>query len=143
MPTFTGQIKNNQIIFVSAVSMPKAGVSNAKYYNCLLDTGAQKTLISEKVAVEVALTPIGTADIIPASGEVVTTNKYRIRLDIPVSSETVFPGGVVKPDIAYRGKDMDVAQLPYQPNNYDILLGMDFISAIHLTLNGQVYILSI
>ena len=143
MPTFTGQIKNNQIIFLSAVSMPKAGVSNAKYYNCLLDTGAQKTLISEKVAVEVALTPIGTTDIIPASGEVVTTNKYRIRLDIPVSSETVFPGGVVKPDIAYRGKDMDVAQLPYQPNNYDILLGMDFISAIHLTLNGQIYILSI
>ena len=38
---------------------------------------------------------------------------------------------------------MDVAQLPYQPNNYDILLGMDFISAIHLTLNGQIYILSI
>ena len=143
MPTFGGQIKNNQIIFLSAVSVPGAGVLNPKYYNCLLDTGAQRTLISEKVVVEVALTSIGTTGIIPASGEVITTNKYRIRLDIPIGSETVFTGGVVKPEIAYRGKDMDVAQLPYQPNNYDILLGMDFISAIHLTLNGQIYILSI
>ena len=143
MPAFNGQIKNNQIIFLSAVFVPGSGILNAKYYNCLLDTGAQRTLISERVASEVGLTSIGTTGIIPASGKVLKSNKYRIRLDIPIGSETVFPGGVVKPDIVYRGKDMDVAQLPYQPNNYDILLGMDFISAIHLTLNGQIYIVSL
>lgn len=143
MPTFGGEIKNNQIIFVSAVSIPKGDISNAKFYNCLLDTGAQRTLISEIVASEVGLTAIGTTGIIPASGEVLETNKYRIRLDIPIGSETVFPGGIVRPDIVYRGKDMDVAQLPYRPNNYDILLGMDFISLIHLTLNGKIYIVSI
>ena len=37
---------------------------------------------------------------------------------------------------------MDVGLLPYDPANYDVLLGMDFISALHVTMYGNSYILS-
>ena len=34
--------------------------------------------------------------------------------------------------------EMDVLQLPFQPPIFDVLLGMDFISAFHITLfNGR------
>ena len=38
---------------------------------------------------------------------------------------------------------MDVLELPYQPSDHDVLLGMDFISQFHLTLNQGQFIISI
>ena len=37
---------------------------------------------------------------------------------------------------------MDVALLPYDPSNYDVLLGMDLLHGFHLTMHGDTYILS-
>ena len=37
---------------------------------------------------------------------------------------------------------MEVSLLPYQPHNYDVLLGMDLISEFHLTIYGSNFIIS-
>jgi len=37
---------------------------------------------------------------------------------------------------------MEVVLLPFQPKNYDILLGMDFLSELHLTLYKNLFIIS-
>ena len=40
------------------------------------------------------------------------------------------------------GDELEVAQLPFQPGNFDILLGMDFLTQFHFTMYGDFFILS-
>ena len=142
MPTFTGQVQNNQIILVSVISISDDPNPARRPYQALLDTGAQGTLISEKVAREVELTPIGDSTITPVSGQPILTNKYRVRIDIPIATEIRLLGGRRQPHNVYMGDDIDVAELPYQPENYDVLLGLNFIKKFHLTLYLDQFILS-
>lgn len=142
MPTFVGNITNNQIVFLSAVSIPGNTTSLPKSYQSLLDTGAQGTMISSKVVSQIGLTSIGDKYITPVNGQPVRCDKFRIRLDIPISSGVVLPTGGMKGETILRGKDMDVAELPYQPSNFDVLLGMDFLASFHLTIYQQSFILS-
>lgn len=143
MPTIVGRITNDQIILESTVSMPGHTTTPGRMYQSLLDTGAQRTLISPRIANQVGLVPIGYISIIPANGQPVSCNKYRIRLDIPVSAGIALPAGGVGAGTILRGKEMDVAELPYQPQNHDVLLGMDFLRELHLTIFDQNFILSI
>ena len=132
MPTFIGSSRNNQLLFASTVSDPAKLRSN-NYYS-LLDTGAQMTLISQKVVSGSGLISIGPGFVVPANGQPVVVPRYRARVEIPVTEGK---------QTLLRGADMDVLQLPYQPSNYDVLLGMDFISIFHLTLYGGQFIISI
>ena len=151
MPTFIGEIVNRQIIFNALISVPKsqgvqqgtaANVASYKTYKALLDTGAQRTMISQKVVSEVGLQGIGHQNIIPVSGSPIRTRKFRVRLDIPIDNVTQLPNGNVQLNRSLRGKDMEVALLPYLPRNYDILLGMDLISEFHLTIHLNNFIMS-
>ena len=99
-------------------------------------------MISRKVVQEVGLQQIGHTSIIPVSGESLITEKYRIRLDIPIESRILESDGSVVNEAILRGMDMDVALLPYDPSNYDVLLGMDLLHGFHLTMHGDTYILS-
>lgn len=40
------------------------------------------------------------------------------------------------------GRDLFVSGLPYQPEEYDVILGMDFIGAFHITIYRNRIILS-
>ena len=111
-------------------------------YQALLDTGAQGTMISKKVVEGVGLHAVGHKQIIPVTGDPFDTEKYRIRLDIPISSKITMPDGKIGVQPTLRGMDMEVARLPYEPSNHDVLLGMDLLSGFHLTLYGGNFILS-
>ena len=142
MPTFSGQIKDNQIVLISAISISGDSQSKPNTYQSLLDTGAQATLVSKKVVTDVGLSAIGDSYITPVSGEPIRTDKYMVRIDIPISSGVALPGGRVGTETVLRGRDIEVALLPYQPESYDVLLGMDFLSAFHFTMYGSIFILS-
>jgi predicted aspartyl protease len=142
MPTFSGTVKNRQIIFVTVASISGDQNPQQRAYDSLLDTGAQGTCISQKVAQELGLVSIGTTEIIPVNGQSILTAKYRIRLDIPITSGIVLRDGKEIPETTLRGRDVDVAQLPYQPKTYDILLGLDFLLPFHVTMFGGTFILS-
>lgn len=135
MPTFIGGVTNNEIALISTVSIPgDTDLSTVKPYRTILDTGAQGTMISGKVVSEVGLTSIGTSLIVPASGESIQCNKFRIQFGIAITDSS---GAFM------RTRDMDVCELPYQPDNYDVLLGMDFLPTAHFTLHGGGFILSL
>ena len=142
MATFVGQITDRQIIFVAQVSVAGELDGNPYASYALLDTGAQVSMISDKVVQDVGLVPIGYMDIVPVTGESTPTEKFRIRLDIPITSEISLPGGVVAPHNVVSGMELEVGKLPYSPTNYDILLGMDFLTGFHVTMYGGNYILS-
>lgn len=142
MPTFIGQIKDNQIILVAWIAVSGTKAPTPAPYQALLDTGAQGTMISKKVVDEVGLQAIGHKQIIPVSGDPFDTEKYRVRLDIPIGSRVKKSDGGFEVQQTLRGKDMEVALLPYEPTNYDVLLGMDLLSGFHLTIYGGNFILS-
>ena len=131
MPTFTCNLKNNQFILVASVSLPG---QPGKYYNALFDTGAQVTGISHNVVRDLGLLALRPGSITVANGQVVPTKIYRVRVDIPVEDRKVLPDGQVVRSPVVRGKEMEVTDLPNQPPNYDIILGMNFIRLFHITL---------
>ena len=144
MATFSGKVDDRQILLFAAISIGSPPVNRTipKSYKALLDTGAQGTLISEKVVNEIGLITIGPARFTPASGKPVETKKYRVRVDIPIESQVLEPEGGTAQEIDYRGMELEVSLLPYQPTGYDILLGMDFLSSFHFTMYAGTYILS-
>ncbi|MCY4305664.1 MAG: hypothetical protein OXC62_12945 [Aestuariivita sp.] len=79
------------------------------------------------------MTSIGTARIKGVTGTE-TTTKYKARVDIPVNIDNQ---GV----LASRKELEVVGMLQYMETN--ILLGMDFLSAFHITMHGNIFILSI
>lgn len=144
MATFTGRVVKNQIILIVwvTVSGNAHDQESVKAYNALLDTGAQRTMISKKTVDKVGLSSIGHMFITPVSGDPIKVEKYRVRIDIPITNTVVLPGGKVGRQNTLRGMDMEVGSLPYQPNNHDVLLGMDFLSAFHFTMYADNFILS-
>ena len=99
----------------------------------LLDTGSQGTLISPRVVDQMGLEAIGYSSITPASGEPITTPKYRATIEIPIE---------VGATVVISGGALEVAKLPFQPDNFDVLLGMDFLGGFHFTMYGRTFILS-
>ncbi len=99
-------------------------------------------MISPKIISEVQLQPTGDGKIIPASGETIDTLEFRVRIDIPIQSGIVSSDGKTIPNVVYMGKDLDAFELPYQPAQYDVLLGLDFVSLFHLTIYRDNFILS-
>ena len=129
MPTFGKKIEDGQILLVASV-----GPSGAeKAYTALVDTGAQRTMVSPKVVEETGLKGIGYSGIVPVSGKPIQTPKYRTFLSIPISQGTT---------VLLSGEELEVARLPFQPDNFDILLAMDFLMNFHFTMYGGSFIMS-
>lgn len=90
-------------------------------------------MLSPKVVKATGLEGIGYVDIIPASGEPIRTKKYRVNLGLPIRQRSA---------TLLAGIELEVAQLPFQPVNFDILLGMDFLMHFHFTMYNDLFILS-
>ncbi len=132
MPTFVQEIKNNRIIISAGVSDP--GQQPERTYSAIVDTGAQVTMVSAKAIKENGLKPVGHIPVMGITGRDIVT-KYKARVDIPVS--------VNNHGVMASGRDMEAVAMPQDMGQFDVLLGMDFLSAFHITMHGNVFILSI
>lgn len=142
MATFIGNIIDRQIILDVNVSIAEEGGTNPFQYRALLDTGSQISMISRNTVQDVKLVAIGHMNIMSVTGSVAPVEKFRIRLDVPIPKDLALPGGIIVPNSVSSGMDLEVGKLLYNPVNYDVLLGMDFITAFHITIYGGNYILS-
>lgn len=142
MPTFRGQVVDSQIIF--SVTVATNDLAKRRSYRALLDTGAQGTMISSKVIEEIGLKPVGSLHIVPVSGEPLPADMFQIRLDVPIAVPFTGPHGDLDVERTLRGiSDLEVGRLPYDPGDYDVLLGMDFLqSGLHLTIYQDLFIIS-
>ena len=129
MPTFHQLLEQDQIILIAALME----TDESPTFRALLDTGAQRTMISSKVVEEAGLESIGYASIVPVNGEPFRTKKFWVRIGIPIQQ-----GG----SALLAGRGLEVSLLPFQPDNFDILLGMDLIRHFHFTMHDQLFILS-
>ena len=133
MPTFNVEIVENQIIVVATITVPPDGPKKGSF-RALVDTGAQATMISQKVVDEIQADPVGPGSILPASGEPVETPQFRLGIHIAV--------GIGPSQTFSAGRELDVYLLPFNPPNFDVLLGMDILEGFHVTMYGGHFILS-
>ena len=138
MPSFEQPVTDNQIIITVALSR---GPGESRLpFRALVDTGAQVTAISPNVVRSLHLVPTRPIGLTVASGESVGTFQYRARVDIPIGYTEVRPSP--RPQSFFMGDQLSVAGLPYQPDGYDVLLGMDIIGIFHTTIYQNRIILS-
>ena len=141
MPSLSGRFDDNQIRFDATVSICGAQNPTQHSYVALLDTGAQRSMISPRVVSEVGLDSVGLTDIQGIEGRLIEAETFRVTLDVPIPIDREAVGRRIQIALV-NGKDLDVTKLPFQPHNYDVLLGMDFISSFHMTIYGDWYVIS-
>ena len=130
MPTFEQSIENRQIIIQVALS--RGPEEPRPYFRALVDTGATVTCISPNVVKQLQLAPTGRARLAVASGQTVPVLQYHARVDIPIVYTQAVPGGARQDSL--RGNQLTVVGLIYQPDGYDVLLGMDLLGEFHITI---------
>lgn len=140
MPSFEQAITNNRIIVI--VDVCRAAGEQGFSFKALLDTGATITGISPKVVEALQLAPLGTISLSVASGDTIETARYHARVDIPIGVAVASQPDEQRQERFLMGRDLFVSGLPYQPEEYDVILGMDFIGAFHITIYRNRIILS-
>lgn len=138
MPTFSQPIVDNQMVLNVGLSL-RAGEPR-HFFKALLDTGAQITAISPNVVGQLGLNPISPLSLEVANGQAVSTFEYRAWVDIPIQYSHATPEGGA--DSFFSGRELSVAGLTYNPDGYDVILGMDLIGIFHVTIYSNVIILS-
>ena len=138
MPTFVKPVENNRVLIQVAAAVEADGSELDHRFMALVDTGATVTAVTSRLAQQVGVAPVGRSSFVPASGEPVETNLFGLHLSIPVDT----PTGEGDVHTFAVGGPLVVMELPYQPPDYDVLLGMDVLSNFHITMHGGVFIMS-
>lgn len=100
----------------------------------LLDTGATISGISERVVGELELAQTEQWETIVGVHGQEDVPLYEIDMMLPISDrQQTFSRGI---------QNMKVIPLSVATGNFDVLLGMDLLHGFHLTLHGDLFILS-
>ena len=146
MPAFVFPIEDNQIIVGAVVHSPNMSEPFSGYMG-LLDTGAQKTAVSPRLVRELQPAQVDLGLMQVASGEVVEVPIYlmNVGIAIPGQIEAIQDGDElhVTGQVHVAGTSLTVMGLPHEPDGWDILLGMDLLTILHLVLAKDSAILSI
>ena len=138
MPTFVKRVENNRVLIQVAAAVEADGSELDHRFVALVDTGATITAVTPRLAAQIGVAPVGRRSFIPASGQPVETNLFGLHLAIPVET----PTGEGDVHTFASGGPLVVMELPYQPPNYDVLLGMDVLANLHITMHGGAFIMS-
>ena len=136
MPSFNVEVADDQILLKAAVRIPGVDGDKPPTFDAIVDTGSQITMISEHVVESIGAKSTGRRGILPVSGTPLFVPTYWLSVFIPVMMENA------EPNTFAAGRNLEAAQLPYEPSNYDILLGMDMLIGFHITMYGGQFILS-
>jgi len=123
VPTFNVAIVDDRIMVEATLSVPPDG-SKSEPFTALVDTGAQATMISAKVAQALGTTPVGRRTIVSLGGAPGETPVYRLKISVGSSTSGTF----------CACKELYVQLLPADPPNFDVLLGMDILALSHITM---------
>lgn len=138
MPTFVKQAENNRVLIQVLATVEADSAELDHRFMALVDTGATVTAVTGRLAAQIGAAPVGRSAFVPASGEPVKTNLFGLHLSIPVDA----PVGEGRVHTFAVGGALVVMELPYQPPDYDVLLGMDVLANFHITMHGGAFIMS-
>ena len=136
MPSFMGQVTGRQILLNVAVAPPGGAPTPNQMVTALLDTGATISGLTPQLVERLGLEGTGEWVNVWGAHGVQETPTYRVSMVLPISASST--------EAYVRGQhSMLVSELSMGPGqNFEVLLGMDFLEPFHLTLYGQSFILS-
>ena len=138
MPTFVKPVENNRVLIQVLAAVEPDGSEVDHRFMALVDTGAMITAVTSRLVGQIGATPVGRRSFVPASGKPVDANLFGLHLAIPVDT----PTGEGDVHTFAVGAALVVMELPYQPPDYDVLLGMDVLANFHITMHGGAFIMS-
>ena len=138
MPTFVKRVEDNRVLIQVAAAIEADGSELDHRFMALVDTGATMTAVTHNLVNRIGAASVGRTSFVPASGQPVESNLFGLHLAIPVET----PTGEGDVHTCAAGGPLVVFELPYHPPDYDVLLGMDVLSRLHITMHGGSFIMS-
>lgn len=90
-------------------------------------------MVTNRVVASVGAFPIDIESYQAVNGAVESAFAYRLRMDVPIQDGT---------ETNLRGLEVQALLMNHQPEGYDIIWGMDFLVAFHITMVSGRFILS-
>lgn len=134
MPTFTKRVENNTIRIQVEIALAEGQPG----YRVMakVDTGATTTAVTTSVIkILGSPNPVSRGSYGTAGREIVHTSIYGLYVAVPVSKgsgETIF----------MDGGPLTVFELPYQPIDHDVIVGMDLLTRFHITMWDGNFVMS-
>ena len=164
MSSFNKKLNHNAqfIIAIKVIKSPTAEeyqddtaqnlIISANPKRALIDTGASNTCISQEYADELQLIPIGKSSITTA-GNNCDVNRYKIDFAIPVKTTAL---QITEKDGKKNTKQVIIGEEHWahaqhkiysipsvgKDRGFDVILGMDILSKMHITMFGGEIIMS-
>ena len=151
MPCFTGNVVNNQIIFVCHLTKSgsdQVDLDESTLFRALLDTGAQRTCITKNVVEKLGMEPVSWSKITGVGGEV-DCPEYMVDIVISVAESKIVQdndGNNQSQVQSVFGKGFQNTSVAMLDGNhqFDVLLGMDLITQCNFSIHsGQLFTLCI
>ena len=116
--------------------LPGVSTTNPPVFRALVDTGAQKTMISPDVVSRLGLNPIGKIPVRSAGGTVVHHDGYLFHVAFVVQNQPL--SGTTRGSVLYTlGKPIWGPEIPATGGSFDVLMGMDVISSGSFKVEGD------
>lgn len=104
----------------------------------LIDTGAEKTMISPTVVSTLGLNPIGKIPVRSAGGTVIHHDGYLFHVAFAVPHAATGTGGIASAGVLYTlAKPIWGPEIPSTGGNFEVLMGMDVIGTGSLKIEGN------
>ncbi len=153
MPSFKSTIKDHQCIIDVIVQAPVDKSSSLDFqtlqknsFRALVDTGAQKTCISKKLASQLSLLSKGKTSMQSASN-IVSVNNCHVDLYIPIRKAIplINEDKIVEEQQELslkRHHKLFVSEMPMTTDLFDLLLGMDVLTECTLIFTHGEYVIA-
>ncbi len=144
MPSYKASVENNACYVIVWISQAARGgqvtddtMQSNKPFRALIDTGATRSCITEKVAKAINISPTSKAPMMSASG-MKNANVYDISLSLPIAQ--VSDGGASEAIKTFLS--LPVMEIT-DNESFDVILGMDFLLHCNFILAHGEFIISI
>lgn len=151
MPTFVTQVIDNEIRLIVQLSSEEAQPEPRSYW-AVVDTGAQRTGITQRVVDDMGIHSFGTTMVQGIDGQPKPSPLYRLTVNVPITIPATRVFTDVPPDATVNfasGGMADVMLLSdwkdapvVDERRADVLLGMDLLMHFHITMLGETFVLS-
>ena len=146
MPSLVVPVEDNNIIIPAMVELPhdytEESVPEPIICTALVDTGAQGTMVSRRIADQLSPPVIGYGTVEGVTGPA-ESPIHELRIVIPTEVEETGLDGEVSEGIYFYWDVLRVMVLTHEiGEGIDILLGMDMLTGFHITMYGNQVIIS-
>ena len=137
MLTFSKAVENGRVL-INVQAAVEQDNPRPDRFTALVDTGATATFVTRRLVEQVGADPIGQGTFASASEPSIPANLYGLSIAIPV--DTQVEAGVETRSV---GMHLTALELPYQPPDYDVVMGMDMLIRHCIFMSGDLFVMTV